>query len=175
MVNAFDADATVCRVQLPERLDAGADSPILVFDDGAGMDVDGLRDLWHIGHSSKRDEAVQKRRQRKQIGKFVIGKLATYAIARRITYVTKTDRGSVLAATLDYDTFSSNPTGGGDTVQLDVVELSADVLQRDEELTATIANAEDRPPRADLRRGALDDGPAGRASSQRSRSWQGRV
>src|SRR5262249_52114519 len=123
VVNAFDADARVCRVRLPERLDETAGGPIVVFDDGVGMDVDGLRDLWHIGHSSKRDDEVQKKRDRKQIGKFGIGKLATYAIARHVTYLTKVADGALLVATLDYEAFNSDPTGSGDTVALDVVEV----------------------------------------------------
>jgi hypothetical protein len=129
VVNAFDADAALCRVQLPETLDREADTPIFVYDDGVGMDLEGLRDLWHIGHSSKRNEDVERRRKRKQIGKFGIGKLATYAIARYITYVTKTAEGPILCATLDYDEFQDDPTGGGDTVELAVVELSADRLR----------------------------------------------
>jgi len=93
VVNAFDADADVCRVRLPEMLDTDAHEPIVVFDDGIGMDVNGLRDLWHIGHSSKREADRKIREGRKFIGKFGIGKLATYAIARHITYVTRVEGG----------------------------------------------------------------------------------
>jgi hypothetical protein len=141
VVNAFDADASICRVQLPEVLGADADAPIVVFDDGVGMDVEGLRDLWHIGHSSKRDAEVEQRRKRTQIGKFGIGKLATYAIARHITYVTRTGGGPVLCATLDYEAFGENPTGGGDTVELDVVELNVGAMRADAELVQVLEEA----------------------------------
>lgn len=141
VVNAFDAGATTCRVRLPETLEADASEPIVVFDDGIGMDVDGLRDLWHIGRSSKRDEDVAKRRGRKQIGKFGIGKLATYAIARNITYIARTEGGDVLSATLDYNAFDENPTGAGDTVELEVVALTRANFEADTTLVETLAVA----------------------------------
>lgn len=135
VVNAFDADADTCRILLPPRLVDGPGEPIFVYDNGAGMDEDGLRDLWHIGHSSKRDAAVQEQRKRKQIGKFGIGKLATYAIARHITYLTKTASGPILSATLDYDKFNSDPTGAGPEVELPVVELSPAQVAAEKDLT----------------------------------------
>jgi len=139
VVNAFDADAEICRVELPPTLTEDTAEPIVVFDDGIGMDFEGLSDLWHIGHSSKRTEAIERQRKRKQIGKFGIGKLATYAIARHITYVTKTADGPVLSATLDYEQFHENPTGGGEAVPLAVVELAPDAVRADEALARILS------------------------------------
>ena len=57
----------------------GDDLPVVfVYDDGIGMDADGLSDLWLIARSKKRDESYERLMKRKQIGKFGIGKLATY-------------------------------------------------------------------------------------------------
>src|SRR2546425_5828005 len=75
--NAFDAGATNVHVVLSPDL-LGDDSTIGVIDDGAGMDEQGLRDLWLIGVSNKRRPDIVPPRGRKQIGKFGIGKLATY-------------------------------------------------------------------------------------------------
>ena len=147
VVNAFDADASSCRVRLPDTLGTSATQPILVYDDGVAMDAAGLEDLWHIGHSSKRTEAIERQRKRKQIGKFGIGKLATYAIAEHITYVSKTANGPILAATLDYEAFKPNPTGSADAVSLPVVELDAATWAQDESLQALLA-AESLDPTA---------------------------
>jgi sensor histidine kinase regulating citrate/malate metabolism len=59
VVNSFDAGATECRVYvpLPSRQD---DRFIAVYDDGAGMDFDGLKHLWRVGRSNKRDGAVER-------------------------------------------------------------------------------------------------------------------
>ena len=74
------------------------------------MDPAGLVDLWHIGHSRKRDEDIIKRRSRKQIGKFGIGKLATSTIAHNLTYISKTKKG-IYAVSIDFKQFSSTTTG----------------------------------------------------------------
>lgn len=142
VVNSFDADAKVCRLSIPEDLRPGASKPVVVYDDGIGMDKAGLEDLWHIGHSRKREEQIEKARERKQIGKFGIGKLATYSIARRITYITRVENGDILTTSLDFDEFKPDPTGGGTApVKLDVAKLSAEQLAESEDLTAALKAA----------------------------------
>ena len=108
VVNAFDADATECRLSVPGTSDS---LPlILVYDDGIGMDEAGLADLWLVGRSNKRDEAYQRRLKRKQIGKFGIGKLATYAIANSITYISRTD-DKILAVSANFTEFEGDSNG----------------------------------------------------------------
>ena len=85
VVNAYDADANFCRIFVPI---SEQDEFVAIFDDGDGMDYQGLVDLWQIGHSNKRDEEITHRTRRKQIGKFGIGKLAAYTIANQLTYIT---------------------------------------------------------------------------------------
>ncbi len=54
------------------------------------MDDQGLRQHWLIGKSLKRD-LTDLPRGRQQIGKFGIGKLATYVLANRLTHISKKD------------------------------------------------------------------------------------
>lgn len=103
VVNAYDAHAKLCRVYVPSRSEGGY---IAVYDNGEGMDYEGLVNLWQIGHSNKREEEIQKRHSRKQIGKFGIGKLATYTIANQLTYVSKKNN-SILAVTIDFSQFGA--------------------------------------------------------------------
>ena len=107
VVNAYDADASECRVYVPLASDSSQDF-VIVFDNGIGMDHDGLVDLWKIGQSNKRMEETQSKRKRKQIGKFGIGKLAAHAIADRLTYVTQNNQGNILSLTMDFKRFSSS-------------------------------------------------------------------
>lgn len=110
VVNSFDADAGSCRVVIPGSSFGTdlEDLPVIaVFDNGVGMDEAGLADLWRVGASTKRTEQVAKLRRRTQIGKFGIGKLATYALASRITYVTSTGNGEILAVSLSFEAFQS--------------------------------------------------------------------
>jgi hypothetical protein len=87
VANSFDAGALRVGVLLPADFhEQGA--TICVIDDGEGMDADGLKVHWLIGKSIKR--ALQQRpRGRQQIGKFGIGKLATYVLTNRLTHISK--------------------------------------------------------------------------------------
>jgi len=87
VANSFDAGALRVAVFLPADFhDQGA--AIAVVDDGEGMDATGLKQHWLIGKSLKR-ELAKLPRGRQQIGKFGIGKLATYVLANRLTHISK--------------------------------------------------------------------------------------
>jgi hypothetical protein len=87
VANSFDAGARRVAVLLPADFnDQGV--TIAVVDDGEGMDAAGLKTHWLIGKSLKR--AIHTRPLgRQQIGKFGIGKLATYVLANRLTHISK--------------------------------------------------------------------------------------
>jgi len=88
--NSFDAGARNVHVVLsPDR--TTAESIIAVIDDGVSMDESGLRQHWLIGDSNKRRPDLDKPLGRKQIGKFGIGKLATFVLASHFTHICKRD------------------------------------------------------------------------------------
>lgn len=98
--NSFDAGAQNVHVILsPDLTDPNA--TIVVIDDGEGMDVNALKEHWIIGQSTRRSRASKS--GRKPIGKFGIGKLATYVLAEQLTHICKSD-GKFFAATMDYST-----------------------------------------------------------------------
>jgi hypothetical protein len=87
VANSFDAGARRVAVLLPtDSHDQGA--TIAVLDDGEGMDASGLKQHWLIGKSGKRELATLPL-GRQQIGKFGIGKLASYVLANRLTHMSK--------------------------------------------------------------------------------------
>lgn len=89
VANSFDAGALRVAVLLPANFNEQG-ATIAVVDDGIGMDADGLKLHWLIGKSLKR--ALEERpKGRQQIGKFGIGKLATYVLANRLTHISKKD------------------------------------------------------------------------------------
>jgi hypothetical protein len=101
--NSYDAGAHRVWVLVPGQLE-GADVRLAVIDDGVSMDLDGLQELWQVGVSPKRAEDGSDALTfagRKPIGKFGIGKLATYVLAHKLTYVCRAD-GAVRAVTMDY-------------------------------------------------------------------------
>jgi len=87
VANSFDAGALQVSVLLSSNLH-DQDASIVVIDDGEGMDDQGLKEHWLIGISNKR-RLTNLPRGRQQIGKFGIGKLATYVLAQRLTHISK--------------------------------------------------------------------------------------
>ena len=83
VANGFDAFADRVFVYLPGSFTDN----LLVWDDGDSMDVEDLKKLWWIARSPKIGDRVETRGTalRALIGKFGIGKLASYAVGNRIT------------------------------------------------------------------------------------------
>lgn len=125
VTNAFDAGAHNVHVILsPDR--ATQESFIAVVDDGIGMNGDGLKQHWLIGVSNKRRRDYTLPGGRKQIGKFGIGKLATFVLARYLTHISK-QGGHYYATTMDYADIPQGEDGGIDTsqrVSLPLLELT---------------------------------------------------
>ena len=101
VANSFDAGARSVHVLLSSNLH-DQDATIAVFDDGEGMDREGLKRHWLIGVSNKRRLSALPR-GRQQIGKFGIGKLATYVLANRLTHISKCG-GKYYSTSMDYQT-----------------------------------------------------------------------
>jgi hypothetical protein len=126
VINSFDADAAKCYVLVPAAAlgtSTGRLPLIAVYDNGSGMDAEGLADLWRVGKSNKREQAIEAIRKRRQIGKFGIGKLATYALADSITYITSTGNNDILTVSLSFNEFKSDPEGPDQPVELPVRAL----------------------------------------------------
>lgn len=101
VANSFDAFATQCIVSVPEKIEGQV---VWVWDDGDSMDLDGLKILWLVAETNKRIPKLEKqaeKRGRLPVGKFGIGKLASYVLGKRITHICKKN-GEYLAVTMNY-------------------------------------------------------------------------
>lgn len=108
--NGFDAWATEVRVYLPGRFTR---NHVLVIDDGFSMDIGGLKTLWHIADSPKVGERVAvgpKGEQRRMIGKFGIGKLASYTVGNTIAHLCRRE-DEYYAVEVDYADIMEGPGG----------------------------------------------------------------
>ena len=99
VANSFDAGARNVHVLLPPNLH-DQDATIAVFDDGEGMGREDLKRHWLIGVSNKRKLSAFPR-GRQQIGKFGIGKLATYVLANRLTHISRY-KGKYYSTSMNY-------------------------------------------------------------------------
>lgn len=103
VVNGFDAFATWVHVFLPGRY---TPEKVVVWDNGTSMGIEELKGLWKIASSPKqklpgRIARGPRGQTRRLIGKFGIGKLASYTIGDLIAHLCKTDKGFFLVG-VDY-------------------------------------------------------------------------
>lgn len=132
--NGWDAGASRVDVRISPDLKTNAGATMAVLDNGVSMDEGGLRQLWHIAFSPKRGKSVEYGRS--IIGKFGIGKLATYVLANKLTYICKASDGKIRRVTMDYGEIdrqmSEHPAGEKliRDMELEVFEVSeADVAE----------------------------------------------
>ncbi len=98
VANSWDAEATAVYISIPENL-RDPRAAIWVLDNGVSMDADGLETRWRITSGHKRTLQNPKR---DQIGKFGIGKLATYILASEITFICKASDGLIRTVPFNY-------------------------------------------------------------------------
>ncbi|MBI5227662.1 ATP-binding protein [Candidatus Micrarchaeota archaeon] len=106
--NSYDAYAKIVSLYVPPDMTI-PNAAIWVCDNGTGMDNNGLIDLWVIGESKKRNGKINE--ERPPIGKFGIGKLATFVLSRKLTHITKT-KDKFLAVTMDYNRLQTTDPKG---------------------------------------------------------------
>jgi Histidine kinase-, DNA gyrase B-, and HSP90-like ATPase len=98
--NGWDAGADRVDVRISPDLKTNPGATMVVLDNGASMNEEGLRQLWHIAFSPKSSKPTEHGRS--IIGKFGIGKLATYVLANKLTYICKAKDGKIRRVTMDY-------------------------------------------------------------------------
>ncbi len=130
--NSWDAGAKVVYIGMPDDLHDDT-AVIWVLDDGESMDIDGLKVLWAVATSNKRD--IQS--SRPQIGKFGIGKLATYVLAHQLTYVCRAGDGVIRAVTMDYRRIDEDQKASG---QLHMQELPLELRVLTEDQLTELMN-----------------------------------
>ena len=120
VANSYDALAQHVHVVVPEDI-TGSDAVIWVVDDGSSMDEAGLFELWQIASSRKR-EAGREATTRPPIGRFGIGKLASYVLANQLTHLAKVG-GVFRAVTMDFHQVDRSKTAES-KIELPLRELS---------------------------------------------------
>ena len=127
--NGWDAGANIVDVRVDPNLQA-PNATMAVFDNGNSMDLAGLRELWHIAFSPKEGRTMEHGRP--LIGKFGIGKLATYVLAERLTYICRAADGVIRRVTMNYGDVDNQKGAASDRLindlQLDVFELGREDL-----------------------------------------------
>jgi hypothetical protein len=143
--NGWDAGADRVDVRISTNL-SDPNATMSVLDNGVSMDAEGLRQLWHIAFSPKQGKPIQYGRQ--IIGKFGIGKLATYVLGRKLTYICKAADGIIRRVTMNYGALDLRKDAEPDRL---ISELELDVFEvKENEVTAALASVYDGPVLLDL-------------------------
>lgn len=126
--NGWDAGADFVDIRLSRDLSSDT-ATMLILDNGVSMDEQGLRDLWRIAFSGKATQP--KQHGRNVVGKFGIGKLATYVLATHLTYICKSEDGKIRRITMDYGVIDKNSNSDKliSQVKLDLFEVEENSLQ----------------------------------------------
>lgn len=117
--NSYDAFASKVAVYSPDDPTV-SNAYIWVCDNGEGLNAGELKQLWKIGESLKRKDK-ERDKKRLQIGQFGIGKLSTYILARKLTYISKKNEQYILA-TMDYNLINNDVNG----IKIDEREITED-------------------------------------------------
>lgn len=121
--NSYDAFASKVSVYSPDDPTV-SNAYIWVCDNGEGLNADELKCLWRIGESTKRKDK-ERDKKRLQIGQFGIGKLSTYILARKLTYISKKNNRYILA-TMDYNLINNDAKG----IKIDEREVTEQEAQQ---------------------------------------------
>lgn len=126
VTNSYDALASRAHVLVPQDPYAPG-AAIWVVDNGEGMDTEGFQWLWKIAQSNKRDFESEAT-TRPAIGKFGIGKLATYALGRRLTHISKRD-GMYHAVSMNFAEIKPDETTNQQPLDLSLRALTENEAQ----------------------------------------------
>lgn len=118
--NAYDADAATVRVVL-ENIDS-SDASIIVEDDGEGMTLDTIRNIWLVpGHDHRARQRAEMRRTRKgrlPLGEKGLGRFAAHKLGNRIEVVTRADEQPECVVSIDWDVLIRNQNLSDATVRV---------------------------------------------------------
>ena len=109
--NAYDADAEIVTVTLKGL--EGADAAIIVEDDGDGMTLETIRDIWkapgyHHRHAQRK--ALQRTRlHRLPLGEKGLGRFAVHKLGDEIELITRAKENTECVVSIDWDALIKEP------------------------------------------------------------------
>ncbi len=152
--NSYDANANNVEITLDGL---GTASPeICVSDDGTGMTMDTLRDIWFVpGHDHRkkqRSKSSRKKGQRLPLGEKGVGRFASHKLGNKIELVTKHKNREEISVTIDWQKLLDNEYL--DDAEVSVEERPPKVFTKQSTGTRiTISELRDKQwSRGDLRR-----------------------
>jgi signal transduction histidine kinase len=108
--NAYDADATTCEVTLFSVNEESEESRIVVQDDGHGMDINTVRNIWlepGTEHRKKQKILGQRTKEfdRLPLGEKGVGRFAVHKLGRQVKLITRSKGKDEVVVEIDWSSF----------------------------------------------------------------------
>lgn len=108
--NSYDADATLVKIRM-DRIDDPAQGMIEIEDNGSGMDIDTVVNIWmEPGNTHKKDVvygAKRSRLGRLPIGEKGIGRFGVHKLGRKIEMITRAENAKEIRVVIDWRFFEN--------------------------------------------------------------------
>ena len=118
--NAYDADARMVRIVLADVESANAS--IVIEDDGDGMTLETIRDIWLVpGHDHRARQRAALRRTRRgrlPLGEKGLGRFAAHKLGNRIEVVSRAHEKPECVVSIDWDALIRHQNLSDATVQV---------------------------------------------------------
>lgn len=104
--NSYDADATICKIELDQFMDRSKGS-ISIVDNGNGMNIETVKNAWlEPGSDSKLDENKKPKlspvHKRLPIGEKGIGRFGVHKLGNKIKLITKKENAKEVVIEIDW-------------------------------------------------------------------------
>jgi hypothetical protein len=110
--NAYDADATTCKVTLENPNDPDS-AMIVVEDNGCGMDAKTIKEAWMVIATDFRDKQKKKNlktsKGRVVLGEKGLGRLAVHKLGRKLNLITRMKGGKEICVEFDWERLETAP------------------------------------------------------------------
>lgn len=128
--NAYDADATMVSITM-EKVDDQREGIIIIKDDGTGMDIDVIKNVWMQPGSDYRakqleNNSVTEKFKRLPLGEKGIGRFAVHKLGNLIELVTRKYNSNEIYIIIDWDKFSESKLLN--EVRIDIHERKPEVF-----------------------------------------------
>lgn len=106
--NSYDADASYCKVKMLD-VDAKDKGRIIIEDDGWGMDIDTIKNVWLEPGSDSKEKIVREKlyseKGRLPIGEKGIGRFGVHKLGREIKLISKKKNCPEVVVKINWDDF----------------------------------------------------------------------
>lgn len=108
--NAYDADATLVKVRM-NQIDKPSDGLIEIEDNGSGMDINTVTNIWmEPGNTHKKeivDSAKRSQLGRLPIGEKGIGRFGVHKLGKKIEMITRAENAKEIHVEIDWRSFEN--------------------------------------------------------------------